>query len=216
MAAVPAHERPRERMLQRGIDTLSERELLALVLRHGRGGASALDVADELLARYGTLAAVASAPPEQLAACPGVGLAKASALAAACRIGRLTAQARVVGAVLRTGADVAAACRHELADCRRERVVALVCDAANRHRHTVVISEGAVDRSLLPTREVLTAVLRLDGRSFALAHNHPSGDPEPSDADVRATATIAAGATATGLRFLGHVVVAGRSWRLVA
>lgn len=78
----------------------------------------------------------------------------------------------------------------ELAGARRERVLVLVCDAANRLRQIIRISDGAVDRSLLPVREVLNAVLRHDGRAFALAHNHPSGDPTPSEADKRATADL--------------------------
>ena len=92
---------------------------------------------------------------------------------------------------------------------RRERVMVLVCDAANRLRRTVIVSEGSIDRSLVPVREILNAVLRHDGRAFAIAHNHPSGNPEPSEADRRATAEVRDAASVVGLRFLGHVVVAG-------
>ena len=95
---------------------------------------------------------------------------------------------------------------------RRERVIVLVADAANRLQRTVVVSEGAIDRSLVPVREILNAVLRHDGRAFAIAHNHPSGDATPSDADGRDTADVAAAARAAGLRFLGHVVVTDAGW----
>jgi DNA repair protein RadC len=95
-------------------------------------------------------------------------------------------------------------------------VVVLVCDAANRLRRTVVVSEGSIDRSLVPVREILNAVLRHDGRAFALAHNHPSGDPGPSDADRRATTEVRAAAGVAGLRFLGHVVVAAEGWRAIS
>jgi len=214
MAAVPRHERPRERLLQRGIDALSERELLALVLRNGSPGASALDLAGELMADYGGLAALASARPEELAARKGIGPAKAAALVAAFQLcrradGGLDAERPL----LRSAADVARVAQRELVDARRERLLVLVCDAANRLRRSVVVSEGSIDRALVPTREILNTVLRLDGRAFAVAHNHPSGDPEPSDADRRATAGVAAGAKAAGLRFLGHVVVSGKDWR---
>ncbi len=114
--------------------------------------------------------------------------------------------------MLRSAADVADVAMRELAGLRRERVLVLVCDAANRLRRTVVVSEGSIDRSLVPTREILNAVLRHDGRAFALAHNHPSGDPNPSAADREATAAVAAAAKVVGLRFLGHVVIAGDSW----
>ncbi|MBA2280186.1 MAG: DNA repair protein RadC [Acidimicrobiia bacterium] len=211
MAAVPAHERPRERLLARGAEALSERELLALVLRNGALGQSALDLAAELLADYGCLAALAAARPEELAVKRGIGDAKAAALVAAFQLG-----GRVRGgndnAVLRSAEDVADVARGELAGLRRERLLVLVCDSANRLRRSVVVSEGSIDRSLVPVREILNAVLRHDGRAFALAHNHPSGDPSPSDVDRLATNDIAAAAKVVGLRFLDHIVIAGDRW----
>ena len=78
------------------------------------------------------------------------------------------------------------------------------------------MSQGSVDTSLLPVREILNAVLRNDGKAFALAHNHPSGDAEPSDVDRRVTDEVKAAANVVGLRFLGHVVVAGANWRAVS
>jgi DNA repair protein RadC len=214
MAAVPPHERPRERLLARGAEALSERELLALVLRNGAPGQSALDIAAELLADYGCLAALASARPEELAAKRGIGDAKAVALIAAFQLGRRV-RAGNSDAVLRSAEDIANVARRELAGLRRERVLVLVCDGANRLRRTVVVSEGSIDRSLAPVREILNAVLRHDGRAFALAHNHPDGDPTPSDTDHRVTTEITAGAKVVGLRFLDHVVVAGDHWQRV-
>ena len=73
-----------------------------------------------------------------------------------------------------------------------------------------------MDRALVPVREILNAVLRHDGRAFAVAHNHPSGDPSPTEADMTATALVLAGARAVGLRFLGHVVVAQDGWERVS
>lgn len=216
MAAVPPHERPRERLHARGVEALTERELLALVLRNGTSGLSALDLAADLLADYGSLKALAGARPEELATRRGIGSAKAAALVAAFQLGRRANDLPDTPLVLRCPDDVARAARKELDGARRERVLVLVCDAANRLRRTVVVSEGSIDRSLAPVREVLNAVLRHDGRAFALAHNHPSGDPEPSDADRRATTDLQAAAGVAGLRFLGHVVLAGERWRAVS
>lgn len=197
--------------MARGAAALSECELLALVLRNGRPGESALDLASALVAEYGGLAGIAAARPEELARRPGVGAAKAAALVAAFRLGRLAAKTDDAP-VLRTAGDAAAVAIRELAGARRERVIVLVCDSANRLRRIVPVTEGAVDRSLLPVREILNAVLRHDGRAFAVAHNHPSGNVAPSDADSRATAELAAGAKAVGLRFLDHLVVADGEW----
>lgn len=215
MAAMPPHERPRERLMAGGAERLSERELIALVLRHGTQGVSALDLASELLADYGSLGALAVARPEELAMRKGVGPAKAAALVAAFQLSRRAAHPEEV-VVLRSGDDVARVARGLLAGLRRERVLVLVCDSANRLRRAVVVAEGSIDRSPVPVREVLNAVLRHDGRAFALAHNHPSGDPEPSEADRMVTAEVAVGAKTAGLRFLGHVVVAAEDWRAVS
>ncbi|MEX2407072.1 MAG: DNA repair protein RadC [Actinomycetota bacterium] len=209
---MPPHERPRERLMARGVEALSERELLALVLRSGRQGESALDLAATLLAQQGGLAALAGLRPEELAGIPGVGSAKAAALVAAFRLGRV-AEPAPNGPVLRSAEDVAGIAVRELVGARRERVIVLVCDGRNRLRRVVPVSEGAIDRSIMPVREILNAVLRLDGRSFAVAHSHPSGDPTASAEDTLATHRIREASSSTGLRFLGHVIVAGSQWR---
>lgn len=216
MAAIPQHERPRERLLSRGADALTERELLALVLRNGTNGMSALDLAAALLADYGSLDALAAARPEELAMRPGVGPVKAAALVAAFRLGRRLDAASDERPVLRTPEDVARIALRELDGARRERVLVLICDAGNRVRRTATVSEGSVDRSLVPVREILNAVLRYDGRAFALAHNHPGGNASPSEADRRATENVKAAARVAGLRFLSHVIVTDTDWRVVS
>ncbi|HEV2375152.1 MAG TPA: JAB domain-containing protein, partial [Streptosporangiaceae bacterium] len=145
---------------------------------------------------------------------PGIGPAKAAAVVAGFELAR-RAEDGQDPEPLRSLEDVARAAWRELSAARRERLLVLVCDTANRLRRTVVVSEGSVDRSLVPVREILNAVLRHDGRALALAHNHPSGMPEPSEADHRATAEVQAAAAVAGLRFLGHVVVASQGWRPV-
>jgi DNA repair protein RadC len=214
MAAIPPHERPRERLLARGTEALTERELLALVLRDGTKGLSALDLAAELLADYGSLRLLATARPEELAMRAGVGPAKAAALVAAFQLGR-RADGQEGRVQLRGPEDLVRVAQRELDGALRERLLVVVCDAANRVRRTVVVSEGSIDRSLVPVREILNAVLRHDGRALALAHNHPTGAPEPSEADRRATEKVKSAATVVGLRFLGHVVIANEAWRAV-
>lgn len=216
IAKLPTQDRPRERLWTLGVEALSERELLALVLRSGRRGESVLDLAAGLLGEYGGLAELAAARPEELASRRGIGPTKATALVAAFRLGRLATTSSARRPRLASPADVAAVTCGELRPLRRERVLVLVCDAANRLMRTTIVSEGSVDRSLVPVREILNAVLRHDGRAFAVAHNHPSGDPAPSDADRRATEDIAAAARVVGLRFLDHVVVAGEQWATAA
>lgn len=190
---------------------MSASELLALVLRCGSSGQSAVELAASLLTEYGGLARIAAARPEELAAHRGMGTAKAAALLAALRLGRLV-DSEAPARLCRTAPDLAQLVRPRLSDLRQERTLVVVLDAGHRLRRIVTLTDGAMDRSLLPVREVLNAVLRNDGRAFAIAHNHPSGDLTPSAADVEATRAVAAGAQIVGLRFLDHIIVAGSNW----
>src|SRR6266545_769842 len=183
---LPESDRPRERLWRRGV--------------------TALDLAAGLLAEYGGLDRLSTARAEELAARPGLGPAKAAALLAALQLARQLWRADAPVAIRRPE-DLAAVAHGELSGLRRERVLVIVLDAGNRVRRVIVLSEGSVDRSLLPVREVLNAVLRNDGVAFALAHNHPSGDPTPSQQDLRATVDVQTAAHLVGLRFLDHVIV---------
>jgi DNA repair protein RadC len=210
IADLPEEDRPRERLWRRGVAALSNAELLALVLRQGRSGASALELAARLLAEHGGIDRLATASAEELAAFPGVGPAKAAALVAAFQLTR-----NVGGGLpepVRRPDDLAVIAQRELAGLRRERVLVLVLDAGNRVQRVVPLTDGSVDRSLLPVREVLNAVLRNDGTAFALAHNHPSGDLTPSPQDLHSTEAVALAAPIVGLRFLDHLIVTDAAW----
>jgi DNA repair protein RadC len=211
ISALPAHDRPRERLLALGAGALSDQELLAILLRSGTRGVGATELAAGLLSERGGVHGLASVKPEELAVTTGIGLAKAASLVAAFELGRRAAHPDEQ-VHIRSAEDVVRVVRRQLDGQRRERVVVLVCDASNRLRHTVVVSEGSIDRSLVPVREILNAVLRHDGRAFAVAHNHPSGTCEPSAADERATEEVRKAARVVGLRFLCHVVTAADGW----
>lgn len=208
-------DRPRERLARHGVEALTAEELVALVLQTGDGQRSALEIAGAILRDHGTVSALADARPEELTAIPGVGPAKAAALVASFRLAGIAGR-NPDPIALRSAADVAAVAMRELANARRERVIVLVCDAANRLHRVVSVSDGAVDRTLFPVREILNSVLRHDGRAFAVAHNHPSGDCTPSAADIRATHEVMAAAGTVGVRFLDHVIVSGDQWRRIS
>jgi DNA repair protein RadC len=215
MLDLPEQERPRERLWRQGAAALSTVELLALVLRHGRSGQSAVELATALLADHGSLAALASAAPEELAGPPGMGPAKAAALLAALRLGRCLDAGEAPPVVRRPG-DLALLARQQLGGLRRERVLVVVLDPGHRVRRVVPVGEGSADHCLLPVREVLNAVLRNDGSAFALLHNHPSGDPTPSPADLRATERVAVAARLVDLRLVDHLVTTDRAWASVS
>jgi DNA repair protein RadC len=215
MQDLPGEDRPRERLWAKGPEALSDAELLALVLRSGRPGESALRLATRILADFGGVRRILLAGPEELAAYSGVGAAKAASLVAALHLASRAARRSPELVPVKRPADLAAVAAEALAGARRERVVVLVLDSGQRLRQIVRVSEGAIDRSLFPIREILNAVLRHDGRAFAIAHSHPSGDATPSTHDQEATEAIAQAAQTVGLRFLDHLVVADGEWRTV-
>jgi DNA repair protein RadC len=215
MSQVPASDRPRERLAQQGAEALADRELLALLLSTGVRGKGAHELAEALLDRFGSVAAIGRATAAELSAVPGIGAAKASSLVAGFELARRGTAAAGRPRRLRATTDIAAMAEPMLRDRDRERLIVISCDAALRVLGTDRISDGGTDQTLFPLREIIVAVLRRDGRSFALAHNHPSGDPEPSAEDLAATQSAAEAAALTGLCFLDHVIVTETAWRAV-
>ena len=211
---LPEHDRPRERLLRLGHRSLSDGELLALLLRYGSSKSSALDIADALLRRFGSPNALAGLDVLELSQVGGVGIAKASTIVAALALGG-RATTNELPSQITCAADVAVIAQQATAGMRRECAVVLVCDSANRLRNVERISAGAIDHTLMPVREVLQAVLRRDGKAFAVAHNHPSGDVTPSAEDAATTRRLVRAAEVVGLRFLDHVVVSDRAWQPV-
>lgn len=203
---------PTERLARYGVDALAVEELIALVLQSGQRGQNGLETARRLAGDFGSVSRLGRAGPEELTSLSGITPEQAAALVSCFRLARLAAN-DPVPSTLRSAADVADVATRELASATRERVIVLVCDAANHLRRILPVSVGSIDRAFLPVREILNAVLRHDGRAFAIAHNHPSGDPTPGLEDVEATDRLRAAAHVVGLRFLGHVVVSDDEWR---
>lgn len=153
---IPTQDRPRERLLAQGSDALADRELLALLLGSGTAGDDAITLAGRMLSEHGTLYELSRADPHALLRLPGVGPAKAARVAAAFELVR-RARPEAGRVRIATTADLARVIAPLLQGRRRERVVVVVCDSANTVLRTMTLTEGAVDRSLIPVRDVLTA-----------------------------------------------------------
>lgn len=206
--AQPTSDRPRDRLYWHGATVLADAELLALQLGSGTRGKSAVDVAREILATYGSLAEVAAREPAELARQRGVGRAKAARLVAAFELTRRL-RARKPGAriVLSSPAEVYTAFSPLMEDLKREVFRVALLDAQNGLLRDCVISEGTLSASLVHPREVFKPAILESAASVVLLHNHPSGDPSPSREDIRLTRQLVEGARLLDLRIHDHVVI---------
>jgi DNA repair protein RadC len=205
VADLDAAVRPRERLLEHGAHTLTDAELVSVLLSAGRAGASAIVVADRVLRAVGGVPGLARCHPEALCRLPGLGEVTAARLVAALA---LPLRRDAMGTVtVSSPADLVPVFRPVLAGARHERLVVAVCDRRLRVRAVRAVADGATDGCPLPIRDLIATVLRHDGHAFGIAHNHPSGQVTPSAADRDTTLRCQAAAEVAGLQFLGHLVL---------
>lgn len=211
----PAGERPRERLARLRPEALAARELLAVVLGTGAAGKTAVDLASDLLAAFGgSLRQLAAAEPGELARVPGIGPARAGAVAAAFALGRRVASepAREPRRRIRGPADIHARLGPLLRDRRQEEFWVLYLDTQNRVRLERCLTVGLLNSSLVHPREVFAPAIAHAAASLILVHNHPSGDPEPSPEDVRVTAQLAESGRLLGIPVRDHVILGDGRW----
>lgn len=217
MARIPAKDRPRERLDRLGPAALTDSELLALVIRSGAQGSSALDVGQELVGSGPGLGGLSELSAKAMCQGHAIGPAKAASLVAAFELGRRASQAGGPAQVtIRGPEDIAAVARSHVTDAKREESIALVLNSAHRVIRVERLTVGTDDRCLVEPRDILGVVLRHGGRAFALVHTHPSGNPTPSSEDTRVTRELSRAAETLGLRFVDHVILAGSRWKQVA
>ena len=210
---LPAAERPRERLALRGPGGLSAAELIAVVWGTGSGGRSALDLAEEALARHASVRALARASDAELAGIPGVGSAKAARLAAAFELGRRSMADWPVGDwAIRSPRDVADRLLVEMSRLEREELRVLSLNAKNVVQRVSHVYMGNVSASLVRVGELFRDAVRLDASGVVLVHNHPSGDPTPSPDDLHLTAEAIAAGRLLDVDVLDHVVIGHDAW----
>lgn len=204
----PEGERPREKLLLRGPGALSDAELLAIFLRVGTRGQSAIDVGRELITRFGSLGALIAAQNDEIAQVPGVGPAKCAQLKAAVELGRraLAETARETDA-LNSPQAVRDYLRLSLERREHEVFVAIFLDAQNRVIEAEELFRGTLTQTSVYPREVVKAALRHNAASVIFAHNHPSGVAEPSQADQSLTDSLKRALALVDIRVLDHFIV---------
>ncbi|MBL8482304.1 MAG: DNA repair protein RadC [Rhodocyclaceae bacterium] len=207
----PLSERPREKLLQQGAQVLSPAELLAICLRTGVRGKSAVDVARELLEHYqGRLLALIEAPVEELSAHAGLGPAKAAQLKASLEISRRAlVQTMTERDLLGSPTAVRDWLRLKLAHLNHEVFMVLLLDAQNRLIDAAELFRGTLTQTSVYPREVVKLVLARNAAAVIFAHNHPSGTAEPSRADECLTQTLKQALALVDVRVLDHFIVAG-------
>ncbi|MDR2014808.1 MAG: DNA repair protein RadC [Azoarcus sp.] len=204
----PADERPREKLLSRGAQALTDAELLAIFLRVGTKGQSAVDLAHTLLGHFGTLTRLCNAPADEFASIPGMGLAKYAQLQAVMELARRALAERLAeGALFDSPTAVRDWLQLRMAHLPHETFCILLLDGRNRLIEAVDLFRGTLNQTSVYPREVVKLVLRHNAAAVVLAHNHPSGTGEPSRADEFITRDLRDALTLIDVKVLDHFVV---------
>lgn len=203
----PEEERPRERLQSRGARALSILELLAILIRTGRSGTSALDLAQQLLDRFGSLEGISRASIASLASLPGIGGSKASQILAAFELGIRLQQSPSRRFAMRTAQDIWKWFRAEMIQLPHESIRVMVL---NTRRELVAVEEvtkGILNEVLFHPREIFQPAIFHQGCAIVVVHNHPSGDPSPSAADRKMTRQILEVGKILEIPLLDHVII---------
>jgi DNA repair protein RadC len=206
----PAQDRPREKLLEHGAQALTDTELLAILLRIGNAstGESAIDHARRLLSQFGGLKGIEGTSAGELAKVAGIGPAKIAQIKACLEIARRLGNHKwEVGQPLRSSEDVFRHFRERLEQEKRELFYVVLLNNKNRKISEVKISEGSLTASLVHPREVYNPVIRESAAAVIFVHNHPSGDPAPSQEDIQITRRLREVGDVMGIRVLDHVVI---------
>lgn len=206
----PEADRPREKLLAKGSHSLSETELLAIILRNGNAstGESAIDHARLLLNQFGGLKGIDDASVSEICLVKGIGPAKVAQLKACLEIGkRIGSQKWETGQPLHSAEDVFHHFRESLGREKHEQFYVVLLNNKNRKIREVKVSEGSLTASLVHPREVYNPVIRESAAAVIFVHNHPSGDPAPSPEDIDITKRLKEVGDVMGVRVLDHVVI---------
>jgi len=204
---LPKEERPRERLIRFGEQALSAQELLQLILGRGIAGESVVVTAQKLLSQFGSLQKLAEASIEELSLIKGIGPAKATQLKAVFEIGRRIASQSLPykSKDLSEPKKVYELIKSKLKDYHKEHFYMI---ALNSRNHSITeVSVGSLDSSIVHPREVFEEAIRNNAASVVFVHNHPSGDPEPSEDDLIITKRLVEAGKIIGIEVIDHIIV---------
>jgi len=206
---LPKPERPRERLKKLGPEALSAQELLALVIGRGIPKKSVMTIAQELLAKFGNIKAISQATLEELSQIKGIGLAKAAQIKACFELGkRQELELELEDIDIKNPQSVVKALQAKIKDKAKEHFKLILLNTRNKIIGISTVSIGTLDSSLVYPREVFKEAIAHNAYSVILAHNHPSGDPEPSEDDITITRRLIEAGKILGIEVTDHVIIA--------
>ncbi len=222
MKDLPEDERPRERLLKYGPETLKDSELLAILLKSGFKGTTALELGEQILVAYqGDLKEMADTRAQRFEKIKGVGKAKAAEIVAALELGKRLARFHGEREKITSPSDVADLLMSKMRYLKKEIVCVLCLDTKGgvatkgvagdvgwgKKLAETTVFEGTLNASVFHPREIFRFAIEESSNSIVLAHNHPSGDPQPSQEDIRATKQLIEAGNHIGIKVLDHVII---------
>lgn len=210
-ASIPywsADDRPREKLLKYGEHTLSNAELLAILIRTGTPGRSAVDIGRELLHKFKSLRAMSGIDVSEFKEINGLKDAKIAQIKAAIELGRrMLSEEKAIDNPVKCSSDVANFLMPLMRDLKKERFVLLLLDRRNTITDVIDIDHGTVDRANPYIRDIIQTAIRYNSPSIIVAHNHPSGAVTPSGDDKIFTKSLMMATKATGISFFDHIII---------
>lgn len=217
---LPPLERPRERLLRYGAEVLSLQELLALILAEGTKNQSVIDISQKILSKFGSLEKISQASIEDLKEIKGVGLAKACQLKACFEIARrinffkenIFSEKKYLNKKFITPKDIYYQVRGKIINYHKEHFIVVSLD----NRHSIIsvdtISVGILNRNLIHPRETFEIAIKNHSAQIIICHNHPSGDPTPSEEDILITKKLVEAGKIIGIEVIDHLIITKKNY----
>ncbi len=203
---LPKIERPREKLIAKGVENLKDSELLAILLRTGTIGKNVIEVASQILSKY-SKKRLLQMTYHDLSKISGINSAKATTLLAAFELSKRALEVNDTNLPVISDAKDAVAQLSDMRDLKKEHLVALYLNAKNQLVHKETISMGTLNANLVHPREVFEPALKYSAAQIIAAHNHPSGDPKPSEDDLEVTKRLTEAGKMMGIELMDHVIV---------
>jgi DNA repair protein RadC len=207
ISEMPQDDRPREKLTKRGAEALTNAELIAILLRTGLRGANAVQVASKLLQRFGSLGDLSRCTAEEIAQTPGIGPVKALELVATFKLGQRLAAETISRQKIDTPELVNALLSEEMRALHKESLRVLLLDTRYQLLRMEEVSRGSVNESIAHPRDVFRPAIISSAYAVIVVHNHPSGDPSPSQADHSLTRRLAEAAELLQIKLLDHIII---------